>query len=319
MGVKIPDELQFMVNGRAKQKRTDIRSEGKLSVITGTTSGVGKAAAFRFAKGGSDLVMVCRNKLKAEKVRQEISSLYPVSIDIIIADFSDLASVRNAADQILATYRHIDILIHNVGTFLNKKQFTEKGLETIFCVNHLSSFLLNSLLLERMKTSSPSRIIYVNSEGHRFSNVAIDDLSWNRRRYTGLKSYGAAKTAQLLTIWEFADLLEDSNVTINAMHPGAVISDVGKANGSLYNWYTNYILNHFLKDPIISAEALYFLAFDNSMEKVSSLFFNQTIRELPAKHAMDREYGKKVFSLSSRLTDIALAPTTKTKEKPHEI
>jgi len=316
MGFKVPDELQFMVNGRAKQKRTDIRSEGKLCIITGTTSGVGKAAAFRFAKGGATLVMVCRNESKAEAVRDEIHALYPVRIDIIIADFSDLESVRKAANKILATYPTIDILIHNIGTFLNKKHFTETGLETIFCINHLSSFLLNSLLLDRMRESSPSRIIYVNSEGHRFSRVAIDDLSWNKRHYTGLKSYGAAKTAQLLTIWEFADMLKSSGVTINAMHPGAVTSDVGKANGKLYNWYTDHILKFFLKDPILSAEALYFLACDPSMEGISALFFNQTIREIPAKHAMDREYGKKVFHLSSQLTTKAL---DRNKENLNEV
>lgn len=315
MGIKVPEELQFMINDRAKQQRTDARSDGKLCIITGTTSGVGKAAAFRFAQGGSNLVMVCRNRLKAEKVKEEIARLYPVSIDIIIADFSDLESVRNAATLILSTYPRIDILIHNIGSFLNKQHYTEDGLETIFCVNHLSSFLLNSLLLDRMRDSEPSRIIYVNSEGHRFSRVAIDDLSWKKRRYSGLKSYGAAKTAQLLTIWEFADMLKGTATTINAMHPGAVHSDVGKANGRLYNWYTDHILKHFLKDPTISAEALYFLAFDSSMEGVSGQFYNQTIQEIPAKHAMDRKFGKQVFTISSKLAGIPVSP----KERPHEV
>lgn len=304
MGIRLPEELQFMVNDRAKQNRTALRCEGKLCIITGTTSGVGKAAAFRFAQGGAHLVMVCRNKEKAEAVQREIVSLYAVPVDIIIADYTSLESVRQAAGTILASYPTIDILIHNIGTFLNKKTFTPSGLETIFCTNHLSSFLLNTLLLDRMVASGPSRIIYVNSEGHRFSRFSLDDLAWEKRHYTGLKSYGSAKTAQLLTIWEFADLLAPTSVTINAMHPGAVTSDVGRANGKLYNWYTDHILRYFLNDPSISAEALYYLALEPSLHNTSGLFFNQTLEEKPAKHALDRAYGKQVWALSRKLAGL---------------
>ncbi|MGH0051772.1 MAG: SDR family NAD(P)-dependent oxidoreductase [Sphaerochaetaceae bacterium] len=276
--------------------------KNKIVVITGTTSGVGKAASWRFAKGGAHIIMVCRNQGKAEALKQELQATYPIQVDIILADFSDLDQVRTAAQTIVHTFAHIDVLIHNIGIYLTKKTLIEEGVDKVFLVNHLASFLFNMLLLPTMKDSTGSRIIYVNSEGHRFCRGFIDDRRWQYHRYTGLKSYGAAKTAQLLTIWEFADHLKGSKTTINAMHPGAVKSQVGYENGGLYAWYARHILSHFLKDPAISGEALYYLATDEELKGISGKFFNQTVVEQPAPHAMNREYGKRIWEESLRLT-----------------
>lgn len=297
-----PEELQFMVNSRAEQKRSKQRLDGKVCVMTGTTSGVGEAGARRFAAGGAHLVMVCRNAEKARSVQEELRRSYHNEVDIVIADFSDLESVRAAAHTIRSTYPRIDVLVHNVGIFLKKKTLTAASIETVFCVNHLSPFLLNSLLLDRMIESAPSRIIYVNSEGHRFSTVHIDDLLWLRHRYSGLRSYGAAKSAQLLTMAEFDKRLAGTGVTINAMHPGAVKSGIGQENGFWYRMYTKVILNRFLKDPTIAGEALYYLASEDAMATVSGLFFNQTIEEKPARHTLDREYGRRVWETSIAMT-----------------
>jgi NAD(P)-dependent dehydrogenase (short-subunit alcohol dehydrogenase family) len=304
MHYKLPEELRFIENGKAEQRSTNKRIDSKVCVLTGATSGVGHSAALRFAQGGANLVLICRNAFKAETTKQEILSLYPVAVDIILADFTDLSSVEKAARVILEKYRQIDILIQDAGVHLNKKTFLANGLEATFCVNHLASFLLTSLLLDRIKENPTARIVYVNSEGHRFSASHFDDLKWNHHHYSGLRGYGASKTAQLLSVWEFADILKGSGVTINAMHPGAVKSNIGSTNGPLYRWYAKHVLTHFLKDPSISAEAIYFLAVDASMARVSEKFFNLTIDEIPAKHALDRQVGKKIWDLSRKLTGL---------------
>ena len=301
MGKHWPEELQFMINDRARQKRSVLRLEGKVCVITGTTSGIGKATAWRFAAGGADLVMVCRNLQKAEQLQAEICSVHPINVHVVFADYSDLASVRQAAQEICTAYPKIDVLIHNIGTYVKKRTFTSSGLEWMFCVNHLGSFLLNTLLMQNLINAAPSRVLYVNSEGHRFSSVDLDDLAWEKRNYTALKGYGNAKTAQLLTVWEFSDLLQPYEVSVNAMHPGAVKSGIGSTNGWWYNWYAKHVLGLFLKDPAISAEALYYLASAKELEGRSGVFFNQTIEEKPALHALDREYGKRVYQVSREL------------------
>jgi NAD(P)-dependent dehydrogenase (short-subunit alcohol dehydrogenase family) len=304
MKFELPDELKFITNSRLPQKHSDASMEGKVCVITGTTSGVGYEAAVRLAKGGAKLVMIVRSREKAERLCEEIRALPAPAPDYFLADFADLDQVAAAGNAILANYPRIDVLINNAGVHMTTRQLTKAGHETAFCVNHLSSFLLTSLLLKRMVDSAPSRIIQVNSEGHRFNGLRLDDLSWAKRRYRGLQGYGASKTAQLMTVWELSDLLKGTGVTINAMHPGAVKSRIGHNNGKLYNWYSKWIIQPLLKDPKISGEAIYYLASSPDMEGVSGKFFHLTNEEVPAPHAMDRELGKQIFQRSKELTGL---------------
>ena len=303
--MKVPEELQFMVNARLPQRHTDASMAGKLCVVTGATSGVGYQAVRRLARGGADLVIVCRNPEKTERVRAELHYEFGIRAHAVIADFTDLSAVRKAAETILRDHSRIDVLVNNAGLHCTRRTLTAAGLETVFCVNHLASFLLTRLLLERLIESAPARIIQVNSQGHRFGGLDPDDINWERRRYRGLKGYGASKTAQLLTVWELADRLRGTGVTLNAMHPGAVKSGIGGNNGPFYRLYNRLVVRPFLKDPAIAGDALYFLAAAPEMAGVSGRFFNLTIDEKPASHALDRELGKKIWALSERLTGVS--------------
>jgi NAD(P)-dependent dehydrogenase (short-subunit alcohol dehydrogenase family) len=303
--MKLPEELQFIANARMPQKSTDGRMDGKVCIITGATSGVGYQAAKRLAQGGADLVLVCRSHEKAVRVREELLHEYGVQIEVLRADFSCLSEVRQTAWTILARYPRIDVLINNAGLHNTRRTLTSEGVETVFCVNHLASFLLTRLLLSRLIESAPARIIQVNSQGHRFGGLDLADLNWERRHYRGLQGYGASKVAQLLTVWELAEQLAGSGVTINAMHPGEVRTNIGMNNGTLYKLYQRYLISWVLKDPIISGEAIYYLAGAPEMQTVSGRFFNQTIEEKPAPHALDRTLGKRVWAISEQLTGLA--------------
>ena len=302
MKIELPDELKFIQNGLSVQKESSASLKGKVCVITGTTSGIGYVTSHRLAQYGAHLVMIVRNKKKGEEVKKEIEEQYATQCDLFIADFSRFEDIHKVVDQIKKTYQRIDVLILNAGTFLQRKSFTEVGIETTFQVNHLSPFLLISLLKETLMASAPSRILTINSEGHRFSTVHIDDLEWKHHVYTGLKGYGAAKTAQLLTMQHFAKDLEGSGVTINSMHPGEVKSNIGNENSALYRLYSKYFLSLFLKDPQISAKAIHYLVADEEVNGISGKFFNLTIEEKPAKHALDQDLMEKVWNKSRELT-----------------
>ncbi len=303
--MKLPEELQFIANARMPQKTTQARLDGRICVITGATSGVGYAAAKRLARGGAHVVMVCRNAEKARRVQKELENAYNTQTDIILADFTRLTDIRKAAAILLDRYPRIDVLINNAGMHNTRRALTPEGFEMVFCVNHLASFLLTRLLLDRLIASAPARIIQVNSQGHRFGGLDLNDLNWERRHYKGLQGYGASKVAQLLTVWELADRLSGSGVTINAMHPGEVKTNIGMNNGRLYRWYNRYIVRGFLKDPAISGEALYYLAAAPEMADVSGRFYNLTIDEKPAAHALNRAVGKKVWAISEELTGLS--------------
>ena len=302
--MKLPEELQFIANAKLPQKTTKAKMEGKICVITGTTSGVGYVTAKRLAQGGAHIIMVCRDSQKAAEVRLELERDYGSVVDVVLADFRRLSDVRTAAARILDQFPYINVLINNVGVHQTKRLLTSEGFETAFCVNHLASFLLTNLLLDRIKASAPSRIIQVSSQGHRFGGLDLHDLNWERRQYRGLQAYGAAKVAQLLTVWEFADRLAGSGVTINAVHPGEVKTNIGMNNGLLYRLYNRCIIRWFLKDPIISGEVLYYFAAAPEMSTISGHFFNLTIDEKPAAHALDRDLGRRVWVISEQLTGL---------------
>jgi retinol dehydrogenase-13 len=299
------DVRQISRNNRAEQERSNVSMAGKLCVITGCTSGVGWEAAKALAAHGATIVMINRNMEKSERACEALRADFGAECGYLLADFADLSQVRRAADTLVQRHERIDLLVSNVGMHSTTLTRTADGLETVFCVNHLASFALTWLLMDTMRHSAPSRIIQVNSQGHRFGGLRLDDLAWQKRHYTGLRGYGAAKTAQLLTVWHYAELLQGSGVTINAMHPGAVKSNIGNNNGRLYRWFKNTVTSRTLGDPVVSGQAIHYLATAPELKQISGQYFNLTHPEKPAPHALDREVGRRVWEESLRLTGLA--------------
>ena len=300
---KLPEELVFLENRNQEIKGCEKDFSDKLCIITGATSGVGYEALKYFASKNANLVIVARNKNKAEVCRNKILVKWNVTIDILIADFSDLADVEKLASEIITKYSQIDVFINSAGLHSTKKIMTKDNHELVFTVNHLAPFLLINLLLERFKKSA-SRIILVNSEGHRFNGLDLDDLDWQKRIYTGLRSYGASKTAQLLTMINFANLLKGSGATINAMHPGDVKTNIGNNNGVFYKLFLHHVTWHFLKDASKSGQALYYLAASDDLRGISGNFYNLCVKEVVAKHARDRIVAQVVWDLSLEMTNL---------------
>lgn len=299
--MKLPRELVYIQNSRKPQRSTQAGMEGKVCVVTGTTSGIGYQVARRLAKGGANLVMVNRNEEKSRLVQQEIVSEFGVQVDVVIADFQKLSEVRRAALEIRDKYSEIHLLINNAGVFNKRRRLTPDGHEMTFGVIHLASFLLTNLLIKPLKQGAPSRVLFISSEAHRFGGLDINDLNWKKRPYIGMFAYGAAKIAQIHTARVFAEQYKDSGVTFNVMHPGEVRTNIGMNNGFFYRIYSRYILSKFLKDPAQSGEAIYFLAADPSLEEVTGQFFNQTIEEEPAWYAVRTHLSKTVWERSEAL------------------
>lgn len=294
-------------NNRRDPKICEEDFRDRLVVISGATAGIGYLTAKQFASKGARLVCINRNESKSIALKEEIEKEYGVSCTNIMADMGHLGDVRKAARKLQELDDPIDLLIHNAGVHLTRRELTKEGFDKVFVVNHLSSFLINIFLSEKLKSQESGRIILVNSEGHRFAawGLRLDDLNWESRRYSGLKSYGSAKLAQLLTMLKFEEYFGTGGVTINAMHPGAVRSDTGKENSAFYRWRKKNFLDRMLRPTEIATESIYYLGVSQEMNGVSGKFFNLTTEEEPAPPALDREAAQEVWEKSLEMTGLA--------------
>lgn len=299
------DDLHFLKRRKAPQKKTEESLAGKLCVVSGGTSGVGLSAVKQLIKGGARLVLVCRDIRKAEQVKAGLNKDGDRIIDIVRADFSRLSDVRSAAKTICQRYERVDVLINSAGLHSTKRCLTKDGNELVFQVNHIAPFLFTMLLLDPLKKSDQGRIIQVNSEGHRFGGLNLSDLDWKKRPYIGLRAYGASKTAQIMTVRTLAEKLNSTNVTINAMHPGGVRTNIGKNNGIIYRAWLRGVVWHFLKDPVISGEALYYLAAAPELSKTTGRYFYLTGEEKPMQNALKQDVSAQIWQKSLELAGLS--------------
>lgn len=281
--------------------------KNKLVVITGATSGIGLVTAHKYASMGANLLCINRSIEKSEKLKNDIESSYEVQCNSIIADLTSLKESNEVAEKLINLSQPIDVLIHNAGVFLTKREITAEGFEKLFAIHYLSSFIINYRLMDKLKLQQKARIIMVGSEGHRFAawGLNIDDLNWEKRRYSGLGSYGSAKLAQLLSMLIFADYFKNTGVSIITMHPGAVKSETGKTNGWLYKYYKKNVLDKTLKSADISAEALYYLGVSAEIEGKSGNFYNLTTLEEPAPPALDKDVAQQLWQKTLDMTGIS--------------
>ena len=287
-------------NNKAIPKEEPTNFHGKLVVITGATSGIGYETARLYASHGAELLLINRNQKKSEKLQSEIQRDFNVVCTYFIADFAHLDQIHAVATMLSNLDKDIDVLIHNAGVYNTKKRFTPDDIEEVFQVNYLASFIINHRLKDKLDKQKHARIILVNSEGHRFAiaGLKLDDLRWERQHYTGLKGYGSAKTAQLLSMFPFSRYYQHNGITINAMHPGDVKTDMGENNGRIYKFFKHLLINPAAKSPLLSAQALYYLGVSEEVEGVSGKFFNFTTQEIPAPHALDTTLAERLWGKS---------------------
>src|SRR5215218_4612037 len=201
---------------------------GKVVLITGGTSGIGKAAATALAAMGAEVVVTGRSRERGETAVEEIRrGSGNEGVSLVLADLSVQAEVRRLAEEFGRTHDRLDVLVNNAGLILRRRTETPDGIETTLAINHLAPFLLTNLLIGLLKKSAPSRIITVTSEAERHGKMNLEDLQ-SKRRYGAFQVYGKTKLANIMFTYELADRLRDTGVTANCVHPGGVNTEFGK-------------------------------------------------------------------------------------------
>jgi NAD(P)-dependent dehydrogenase (short-subunit alcohol dehydrogenase family) len=275
--------------------------EGKICLITGANSGMGKATAIELAKMKATVVMLCRNKERGEKAQQElISQTENKKIDLFICDLSSFKQIRKFVDDFKQKYQNLHVLINNAGIMLKKRYLSVDGFEMNFAVHLLGPFLLTNLLLDTLKKSSPSRIINVASAAHKRAKMNFDDLQSEYRKYSLFGVYGISKLAEILFTYELSRKLEDTEVTSNAVHPGVVNTNLGRDQSKFSQWFAR----KFFKSPEEGAKTSIYLASSPEVEGVTGKYF---INNNPAKSSDESyniENAKRLWDISKKLTQL---------------
>jgi NAD(P)-dependent dehydrogenase (short-subunit alcohol dehydrogenase family) len=275
---------------------------GRICVVTGANRGIGRATAQGLARLGAKLILVCRSKEDGEAVAHEIGVRHSVIPDVVRADLSSQASIRQAATELQGRYPRLHVLINNAGVIPRRRQVTVDGLEMQLAVNHLAYFLLTNLLLPQLKAGVPSRIVNVSSGAHTHAGIGFDDLQ-AERGYDPKQVYSRSKLANILFTYELARRLRGTGVTANCLNPGVVATRMlddymGIASGA-------GLVSTFGAKPEEGAETSIYLAASPEVETVTGKYFERQQAARSSRESYDEAAARQLWEMSASLTGLS--------------
>lgn len=273
-------------------------------LITGSSTGMGKATATQLAKTGATVVILCRNKERGEKALIDIKTESGNNaIDLFICDLGNMADIRKFVKEFKVKYPKLNVLINNAGVILPSRHETSDGYELQFGVNHLGSFLLTNLLLDTIVNSSPARIINVSSGAHKIGKIHFKDVNL-KNNYNLIKAYSQSKLCNILFSYELSERLKGSEVTVNCLHPGAVATEMGINRKTGFGATITRMLKPFFQTPLEGASTAIYLATSEEVLGITGKYFYKKKPIKSSKLSYNKEISKKLWKLSEKLTDI---------------
>ena len=273
-------------------------------LITGGSTGMGKATAAQLAKTGATVVILCRNKERGEKASIDIKTESGNNaIDLFICDLGNMASIRKFVKEFKVKYTKLNVLINNAGVILPSRHETSDGYELQFGVNHLGSFLLTNLLLDTIVNSAPARIINVSSGAHKVGKIHFQDVNL-KDNYNLIKAYSQSKLCNILFTYELAERLKGSKVTVNCLHPGAVATEMGINRKTGFGSTITRMLKPFFQTPLEGASTAIYLATSEEVLDTTGKYFYKKKPIKSSKLSYNKEISKKLWKLSEKLVDI---------------
>jgi retinol dehydrogenase 12 len=277
---------------------------GKTVLVTGATAGIGEVTARELARKGARIVLVGRSlercKATAAMISRETGN---PAVEYHVADLSSQADVSKLAREFLDRNDRLDVLVNNAGAFFTKRLESVDGIEMTFALNHLGYFLLTSLLLDSLKGSSPSRIVSVASEAHRFvSKIDFDDPQ-GAKKYGGWHAYSQSKLANILFTAELARRLSGTGVTANCLHPGFVASNFTAGNGAM-GWMMRRMASLIAIPTDEGAKTSIYLASSSEVQGITGKYFDKEKPTEPTKAARDEATAARLWTLSEKLTGL---------------
>jgi NAD(P)-dependent dehydrogenase (short-subunit alcohol dehydrogenase family) len=279
---------------------------GKLAVVTGASSGIGKEIARGLAVRGAEVVLACRNRAKAEAARMDILASAPgSSVSIGIVDLGRRASVRDFASDFLAHHPRLDILVNNAGGWTMDRIVGADGVEQTWMTNVVGPHLLTHLLLPALKSAGRARIVNLSSTVAK--GLDLGDVEWAARKWAPMTVYAATKQANRMWTWALADQLRGSGVAVNALSPGLVKTDLNRDVRGPLKFFFGLMLPIMGKTPAQGADTAIWLASDPAVEGVTGKFFVDR-KETDCKYRSDKAAIAKLMSTLDRMARLEAAP-----------
>jgi NAD(P)-dependent dehydrogenase (short-subunit alcohol dehydrogenase family) len=269
--------------------------QGRVVIVTGANTGIGKETARALARMGATVVLACRDVAKGEAARLDIAqTTRRDDIAVMTLDLGDFASIRAFARDFRERYGRLDVLVNNAGLHTRKRTTTKDGFESTFGVNHIGTALLTMELLDLSKKSAPSRIVVVSSDLHYRGKVDWSDLQSERHRYNGIAAYNQSKLANVLFTKALARRLAGTGVTVNALHPGVVATELTRA----YPGPLVALWQLFLLTPAQGAECTVHVASAPGLAQVTGEYFEKSRIKPASGDARDPNAQEKLWALT---------------------
>jgi retinol dehydrogenase-12 len=276
---------------------------GKICLVTGATSGHGRAVARALARMGGEVVLLGRSRRKCLEVQGRIAGESGGKTPgILVCDLSSRADIDRAAAEFLSWGRPLHVLVNNAGIVSRTRQESIDGVELTFAVNYLAQFQLTLRLIGRILESAPARIINVSSDTHRVYTLNLDDLE-HRRAYGFMGAYGRSKHAIVYFTIELARRLRDTGVTVNAVDPGPVASNIAGGNPGLIASLSGALINLLFPAADKAARTAVYLASSDEVEHVTGGYFRFGKQKIPWVSA-DGSVGEKLWRISAKMTGV---------------
>src|SRR5437588_9398273 len=279
--------------------------QGKICMVTGANSGIGKATALELAQMGATVVMVCRDRARGEEAKREITTKSRNNaVDLLQADLSSQQSIRQLVGNFQHHYTHLHVLINNAGAaFPGRRRETVDGLEMTFAVNYLAPFLLTNLLLDVLTASAPARIVNVSSDAQASGYIQMDDLQ-AEKLYRPMRTYPQSKLAMVLFTYELARRLQGTGVTANCLHPGFVATNFAQSDVRPAVRFLVKLIGSFGASPQEGAKTSIYLASSPDVEGVTGTYFVKSMPRRSASISYDESLQRQLWEQSAKLVNV---------------
>ena len=276
----------------------------KICLVTGATSGIGKATALGLAQRGATVIITGRNQAKGEEALSEIKARSNNDkVNLMLADFASLESTRQLAEQFKQKYQQLHVLINNAGLAAYKRQVTQDGFEKTFEVNYVAPFLLTNLLLDTIKASAPARIINVSSEAQAAGKIYFNDLQLEKNFNFG-RAYSQSKLAEVLFTYELARKLQGTGVTVNCLHPGVVATNIWQHSPSFIRPVIKSLVNLFALTPEEGARTSLYLATSPDVADVTGKYFTKSVPKRSSEISYNEAAQQQLWDMSVQMVKL---------------